>query len=96
MIRRGAFYPQPRVDSAVVVFEPHAQPLARETPIFRALVRGAFSQRRKKLRNAWQNLPGRDAEQVARAAERAGIDLDARGETLPVQAFARMAQELEG
>jgi 16S rRNA (adenine1518-N6/adenine1519-N6)-dimethyltransferase len=95
VIRRGAFYPQPRVDSAVVVFTPHSEPLARETPIFRALVRGAFGQRRKKLRNAWQNIPGRDAAAVAGAAERAGIDLDARGETLSVQAFARMSQELE-
>jgi 16S rRNA (adenine1518-N6/adenine1519-N6)-dimethyltransferase len=95
VIRRGAFYPQPRVDSAVVVFTPHAEPLARETPIFRALVRGAFGQRRKKLRNAWQNVPGRTAEQIAEAAKLAGIDLDARGETLSVQAFARMARELE-
>jgi 16S rRNA (adenine1518-N6/adenine1519-N6)-dimethyltransferase len=96
VIRRGAFYPQPRVDSAVVVFTPHAEPLAEETPIFRALVKGAFGQRRKKLRNAWQNIPGRDPEAVARAAERAGIDLDVRGETLSVQAFARMSRELEG
>ncbi len=95
VIRRGAFYPQPRVDSAVVVFTPHAEPLAEETPIFRALVRGAFQQRRKKLRNAWHNIPGRDQEAVALAAERAGIDLDARGETLSVQAFARMSRELE-
>jgi 16S rRNA (adenine1518-N6/adenine1519-N6)-dimethyltransferase len=95
VIRRGAFYPQPRVDSAVVVFTPHPEPLARETPIFRALVRGAFGQRRKKLRNAWQNIPDRSAEEVASAAERAGIDLDARGETLSVHAFARMSEELE-
>jgi 16S rRNA (adenine1518-N6/adenine1519-N6)-dimethyltransferase len=83
------------VDSAVVVFTPHTEPLCEETPIFRALVKGAFGQRRKKLRNAWQNIPGRDQQAVAAAAERAGINLDARGETLSVQAFARMSQELE-
>lgn len=95
VIRRGAFYPQPRVDSAVVVFTPHAEPIARETPMFRALVRGAFAQRRKKLRNAWHSLPERTPEQVALAAERSGIDLDSRGETLSVRDFARMAEELE-
>ena len=50
VVRRGAFYPQPNVDSAVVVLEPHERPLAEETPRFRELVKAAFSQRRKKLK----------------------------------------------
>ncbi len=95
IVRRGAFYPQPRVDSAVVVFVPHETPVSEETETFRALVRAAFSQRRKKLRNAWQKLGGGSAQRIAQAAERAGIDLDLRGETLSVQAFAAMARELD-
>jgi 16S rRNA (adenine1518-N6/adenine1519-N6)-dimethyltransferase len=94
VIRRGAFYPQPEVDSAVVKLVPRATRVA-ETPAFRALVRGAFQQRRKKLRNAWDNVRGADRERLAAVAARAGIDLDARGETLTVADFARMAQELE-
>ena len=93
VVRRGAFYPQPNVDSAVVVFEPHPTPLADETPVFRGLVKGAFGQRRKKLRNAWQKVA--PTETLAAAAERAGIALDRRGETLSVLDFARMARELE-
>ncbi|HEY2408319.1 MAG TPA: 16S rRNA (adenine(1518)-N(6)/adenine(1519)-N(6))-dimethyltransferase RsmA [Polyangiaceae bacterium] len=88
VIRRGAFYPQPSVDSAVVVLTPRAGRV-EETPRFRALVRQAFQSRRKKLRNAWDGLGD-----LAPAAARAGIDLDARGETLGVAAFARMEQEL--
>jgi 16S rRNA (adenine1518-N6/adenine1519-N6)-dimethyltransferase len=95
IVRRGAFYPSPSVDSALVVLEPRAEPLAAETPAFRALVHAAFQQRRKKLRNAWQGVLGADQDNLARAAERAGIDLDARGETLTVGAFGRMARELE-
>jgi 16S rRNA (adenine1518-N6/adenine1519-N6)-dimethyltransferase len=93
IVRRGAFYPQPGVDSALVVLEPHPTPLARETPRFRALVKAAFSQRRKQLRNAWSRvLP---AEELARAAAASGIDLARRGETLSVAEFARMAAESE-
>jgi len=66
-----------------------------ETTAFRALVRGAFQQRRKKLRNAWENVGGADRETLAARAARASIDLDARGETLAVADFARMAAEFE-
>ncbi|HEV8245301.1 MAG TPA: 16S rRNA (adenine(1518)-N(6)/adenine(1519)-N(6))-dimethyltransferase RsmA [Polyangiaceae bacterium] len=95
VVRRGAFYPQPRVDSAFVVFEPHAVPVSEETETFRSLVRGAFGQRRKKLRNAWHAVSGASAERLADAAARAGINLDDRGETLSVEAFAAMARELD-
>jgi len=94
VIRRGAFYPQPEVDSAVVVLTPRASRIA-ETPAFRGLVKGAFGQRRKKLSNAWQGVCNKSREELAAAAARAGIDLDARGETLGVADFARMALELE-
>jgi 16S rRNA (adenine1518-N6/adenine1519-N6)-dimethyltransferase len=94
VVRRGAFYPQPGVDSAVVVLTPHVPPIAVETPAFRAVVRAAFAQRRKTLRNAWRNLPGMNRNTVSEAALMAGIDLDARGETLDVAAFARMAEHV--
>jgi 16S rRNA (adenine1518-N6/adenine1519-N6)-dimethyltransferase len=93
IVRRGAFYPQPGVDSALVVLEPLASPVSEETPHFRALVKAAFSQRRKKLKNAWSTvLPPPELE---RAAKSAGIELDRRGETLSVAEFARMAAETD-
>lgn len=94
IVRRGAFYPQPGVDSAVVLLEPRSPPLTEETPAFRAVVHGAFQQRRKMLRNAWKALFPGDAAALAAAARRAGIDLDLRGESLDVAAFARMAREV--
>jgi 16S rRNA (adenine1518-N6/adenine1519-N6)-dimethyltransferase len=94
LVRRGAFYPQPSVDSAVISLEPRAIPLARETPAFRELVTAAFAQRRKKLRNAWQGALGLDAGVLAAAARGAGIDLDARGETLSPEQFAKMEHEV--
>jgi 16S rRNA (adenine1518-N6/adenine1519-N6)-dimethyltransferase len=90
----GSFHPPPRVTSAVVELTTLRPPRAVETPCFQALVRGAFQARRKTLRNAWSGI-GTDAMALARAAERAGVLLEARGETLEVDAFARMAAALE-
>ena len=92
VVRRGAFYPQPNVDSAVVVFEPRAESLSEETPVFRRVVKAAFASRRKTLRNAWSGLGERAVlEEVSRAV---GVDLDARGETLSVSQFAAFARAL--
>ncbi len=88
----GCFHPPPEVTSAVVLLEPHRPRLAEETELFRALVKGAFGARRKTLRNAWSRVA--EPALVADAAARAGISLDARGETLDVETFARMASLL--
>jgi 16S rRNA (adenine1518-N6/adenine1519-N6)-dimethyltransferase len=90
----GAFHPPPEVTSAVVELVPLDPPRARETERFRALVRRAFEARRKTLRNAWSGLAA-DGPALERAAASAGVSLDARGETLEVEDFARMANALE-
>jgi 16S rRNA (adenine1518-N6/adenine1519-N6)-dimethyltransferase len=92
IVRRGAFYPQPNVVSAVVVLTPRRPRLAVEDETFRALVHAAFAQRRKTLRNAWRGVLGIDRERLSKIAEGAGVDLDARGETLDVATFARVAR----
>ena len=51
----GAFFPPPDVTSAVVCMTSLNPPRANETERFRALVKGAFAQRRKTLRNAWRS-----------------------------------------
>jgi 16S rRNA (adenine1518-N6/adenine1519-N6)-dimethyltransferase len=90
----GAFHPPPDVTSAVVELLPLRPPRARETESFRVLVRGAFQARRKMLRNAWA-AAAPDVPSLERAARDAGIDLTARGKTLEIEAFARMAAELD-
>jgi 16S rRNA (adenine1518-N6/adenine1519-N6)-dimethyltransferase len=90
-LRGGAFYPAPEVASSVVVLDPVRPARAEETDAFRAVVRGAFGTRRKTLRNSWKGLFGWSGAELAAAAEHARIDLDARGETLDVAAFARLA-----
>lgn len=92
LVRRGAFFPPPKVESAVIRFHVRRPPLAEETPIFRELVKRAFLQRRKTLRNAWRGIFGWDQEFFSAQVAAAGISLDARGETLHVLDFNRIAQ----
>ena len=86
----GAFRPPPKVTSAVVRLTPRAQPLADpgDPRVFAELVRRAFGQRRKTLRNALRGYAAPD--RIAAA----GIDPGARAETLAVAAFAALSRVL--
>ena len=90
-VRGGAFFPKPSVDSAVVLLIPHRPRRAQETKAFQAVVKAAFGMRRKTLRNTWKGLFGWSKEELEANATACGISLDARGETLGVEAYARMA-----
>jgi 16S rRNA (adenine1518-N6/adenine1519-N6)-dimethyltransferase len=95
LVRAGAFHPPPKVESAVVRLQPREVPLAEETDAFRTVVRAAFEQRRKTLRNALL-AKGLAAAEVDRALAACGIDGRVRGETLAVEAFDRLARALGG
>jgi len=94
-VGRGNFYPKPKVDSAVVVFEMLPQPRADVGDIdtFSAVVRAAFNNRRKTLRNALKALGGCSDPSVVDGIERrSGIDLARRGETCTVEEFAALSR----
>lgn len=83
----GAFRPPPKVDSAVVRLVPRA---AAEIGIadrarFAAVVRAAFGQRRKTLRNALNGVA--DSAMI----EAAGLDAGLRAEQVDVASFVRLA-----
>ena len=86
----GAFSPAPQVDSAVARLVPlHAtKPGIADEPLFARIVAAAFAQRRKTLRNA---LSAFADEAELRASD---IDPKARGETLAVADFVRLANRL--
>ena len=90
------FMPRPKVTSSVVRLTPRPEPpcaVKDEALMFR-LVKAAFAQRRKTLRNALgSGLPDCRAA-LSAALERAGIDPGARGETLSCADFARLTDAL--
>lgn len=92
----SAFYPRPQVASDVlrVQLSPTPKVAVEDPRLLTAVVRAAFSQRRKMLRNALQTLPSPfalDAPAWEDAFASAGIDGRARGETLDLTAFGRLA-----
>lgn len=86
----SAFSPSPKVNSGVIHLKPRAQPVvpSGQHSAFNALVKSAFSQRRKTLRN---NLKGvLTAEQI----QESDVDPGLRAEALPIEAFARLTRTL--
>ena len=83
----GAFRPAPKVESAVARLMPlrERKPAIVDSALFARIVAAAFGQRRKTLRNALSALA--DTPRL----EAAGIDPGARGETLSVAQFVRLA-----
>jgi 16S rRNA (adenine1518-N6/adenine1519-N6)-dimethyltransferase len=91
-VPRSVFWPVPNVDSKLVAFTRRDPPptTASRQEVF-AVIDAAFGQRRKTLRAAlagWAGSPAR-AEDALRAA---GVDPGARGESLTVAEFARIAE----
>ncbi len=87
-IRAGSFRPRPQVESGFVRLIPHPQAPVAVTDFdrFAAIVRAAFGQRRKTLRNAlrfWCNESHIEA---------CGIDPMARPETLSLAQFAALSE----
>jgi 16S rRNA (adenine1518-N6/adenine1519-N6)-dimethyltransferase len=85
-----AFRPAPKVTSAVVQLQPHANPPweAVDMRLFSRLVNTCFQQRRKTLRNSLKLLPG------GREIDVSEFDLSARPESLTVEDFVTLANLL--
>jgi 16S rRNA (adenine1518-N6/adenine1519-N6)-dimethyltransferase len=90
----GAFRPRPRVWSRLVRLEPLAEPLADDPlyPSLAALLRAAFSVRRKMLDNALRTRLGIDRERVREALALAGVEPTARAENVPPATWAALAR----
>ncbi|MFD5552377.1 16S rRNA (adenine(1518)-N(6)/adenine(1519)-N(6))-dimethyltransferase RsmA [Streptomyces sp. NPDC127068] len=92
-IGRTVFWPAPNVDSGLVSLVRRTEPLATTASrkeVFR-VVDAAFAQRRKTLRAALAGWAGSAAAAEA-ALVAAGVSPQARGESLSVEEFARIAE----
>ncbi len=92
----GAFYPSPRVQSAVVRIDLYDQPptMVDDVEAFFDVVRAGFAQRRKQLRNSLSqglNLP---VEEVVEALHSCGLSEKQRAQELTVEQWARLCREL--
>ncbi|MEK6678423.1 MAG: 16S rRNA (adenine(1518)-N(6)/adenine(1519)-N(6))-dimethyltransferase RsmA [Nitrospirota bacterium] len=98
IVPSSAFFPKPKVESAVVSFRilDKRRVEVLDEGFFFKVVRAAFSQRRKTLRNALRsaNLPMITDDALDSAFTKTGIDPKRRGETLSIAEFAKLADTL--
>jgi len=94
-IPAAAFYPVPAVESALVRLDCRPAPAVAVTSEARlfGVVRAAFGQRRKTLRNALRHA-GWPLPAIETALAAAGVMGERRGETLALEEFARLSEAL--
>jgi 16S rRNA (adenine1518-N6/adenine1519-N6)-dimethyltransferase len=92
-IPAGAFFPAPKVDSAVLVIDIYPSPLIPQEYLetFFKLIKAGFSQKRKTLRNSLSSGLAIPPTSAANLIERAGIDPQRRAETLSIEEWQRLA-----
>ncbi|MGD8814921.1 MAG: 16S rRNA (adenine(1518)-N(6)/adenine(1519)-N(6))-dimethyltransferase RsmA [Anaerolineales bacterium] len=93
-IPAGAFYPKPKVDSAVMRVDLHPDPKAdpRLIPLFFRIARAGFQQKRKQLRNALASGLTMHPDQVTAWLEGLNISPKARAQELNLEAWVQMAE----
>lgn len=90
----AVFWPPPRVESVIVRLLRRPPPVAVPAGALMGVVRAAFSQRRKTLRNALASALDRPPDAIEAVLRRAGVDPRARAEELSLQRFASIAEAL--
>ena len=99
IVPKTVFIPQPNVDSAVIRLIKREKPLVEviDEKFFFTVTRASFAQRRKTIQNNLvSQLPnGKEKkEAILSALEKAGIDPTRRGETLSIEEFGKLSDEL--
>jgi 16S rRNA (adenine1518-N6/adenine1519-N6)-dimethyltransferase len=94
-----AFYPPPKVESALVGFTilDHPRVAIGDAEFFHAVVRASFAQRRKTILNSLRSAPlvlG-SKDEIEAVLGTAGIDPHRRAETLDLTEFQRLAEALK-
>ena len=95
-VGRDSFTPSPKVDSKVIRLTPRGEPpvaIADEKRFF-AVVRAAFSQRRKTAVNGLSSGLSLPKERVTEALAAAGLPANVRAETLTMEQLARLTDAI--
>jgi 16S rRNA (adenine1518-N6/adenine1519-N6)-dimethyltransferase len=95
-LRPGSFYPKPKVSSTFVelLFRPNPTPTIEDEGLFRWVVRAAFGQRRKQIKNALTADGRFSVSLIEKALDINQINTQRRGETLTISQFVTLANTL--
>ena len=94
-VSAGSFMPAPKVDSAVIRLDILKEPpVQADEGLFFAVVRAAFSQRRKVISNSLSAGLGKSKEEILAVLEAANVLPTARAEKLSLEDFAAIANAI--
>ena len=95
-VPKEVFLPSPKVDSAVLLLQLRENKAVqvRDEARFFTCVKAGFGQRRKTLCNALSGAGNLPKETVREVLAATGIDENRRAETLSIEEFAKIADEL--
>jgi 16S rRNA (adenine1518-N6/adenine1519-N6)-dimethyltransferase len=96
-VPRECFYPAPKVDSAVLRLDLRDEPAVsvKDEDLMMRCIKAGFSMRRKTLLNSLTALGYQNKEILSEALISAGIDPTRRAETLTLEEFARLSDNLQ-
>lgn len=95
-VSKEVFYPKPKVDSAVVNFEilEEKQVKVHDERLFSQVVKAGFGQRRKTLSNSMAAGLNKPKQEINEILQRAEVCPGRRAETLTIEEFARITNEI--
>jgi len=96
-IPAGAFYPVPKVDSAVVKIDLHRQPLLpdQQRSKFFEIVKAGFTHNRKTLRNSLSKGLGWPTDRTEKMLREADIDPRRRAETIKLEEWLELTRHYD-
>ena len=95
IVGQRSFYPAPKVTSALVKLKVNKKPRLELSDYshFRKTIKASFGQRRKNIKNALVN-GGFEKEKVQTALKNLNLDENTRGESLSIEMFGKLSEEL--
>jgi len=96
IVPKHVFIPAPKVDSIIIRLRVRKEPpvVLQDKKLFFETVKASFAMRRKTLYNTLRKALPYGDEVVSKSLETAGIDPKRRGETLTIEEFARLSNEI--
>ncbi len=96
-VSAGSFYPQPKVDSAVLKIEVHPKPVVAVNDVegFFNLVRAGFGTRRKQMVNSIARGAGLKKEVTKSLLGKSGIEPTRRAETLSLEEWGKLWRQFQ-
>ena len=91
-VSRNCFVPKPNVDSAIIEFKRHNKYKVSNEDLFFKLVRDSFKFKRKNLKN---NLKGYNLEKIEEVLKTINKDLTVRAESLTIEDFMYISNNIE-